>query len=70
MTPTSIISSFQFGDQWENRLQRLNPGGINLGKLGAVDEIGDQVIHGQIGLQEGIRRIHQVDQNCLQKWTM
>lgn len=60
VSPTAIICSIKIENQWISRLKRVQPGGIHLGKLSQVDEIGDQVIQGQMGMPEGIQRLRKI----------
>ena len=59
--PTGITVSFKFENEHEEtRMERLNPGGINLGKLAEVDHVVDQVIIGFLTVEEGKKEINQI----------
>lgn len=59
-TPTSIMIGF--GHRLEQRvhLLRVEPGEPNLGKLAQVDHIVRDVVEGNIGAVEGLRRVHSI----------
>ncbi|NRA63905.1 MAG: threonine/serine exporter family protein [Pseudobacteriovorax sp.] len=71
VTPTSLICSFKFADEWVTRLKRVEPGGIDLGKLAEVDAIGDRVIRAEIGLEQGTRLIQDLaDEKDSRLWLL
>jgi uncharacterized membrane protein YjjP (DUF1212 family) len=51
--PTAIFSSFQYGEDEVSRIERVEPSGINLGRLTVINEIVLDVIHGRASLTEG-----------------
>lgn len=56
--PTSLMASFKVSaDAEENRMERLDPGKINLTKLIAVDQLIDQVAGGKVTVQSGTEKI-------------
>jgi uncharacterized membrane protein YjjP (DUF1212 family) len=60
-TPTSLMASFQTEDDDElSRLSRVQPGGINLGKLSLVDELAEKVADGVVTLDEGQKKLQQI----------
>ncbi|SMF68875.1 threonine/serine ThrE exporter family protein [Pseudobacteriovorax antillogorgiicola] len=61
VTPTAIISSVKIDGEWQSRLQRVTPGGIDLGKLSLVDDVGDKVTHGVMNMQAGIEQIRKIN---------
>jgi len=77
-TPTSVLFSFTDRAAGEGgmlaeltQVVRVSPGHDDLRNLGAVDEIADQVIDGQIDIDEGFRRLHAIcDQPSVQRATM
>lgn len=70
--PTGIILSFSdpmrgpFSDT--TRVIRLEPGDIDLGKLCRVDAIAEQVLAGEIGIEQGRDELRMLDQP-LSGWT-
>ncbi|HLW57740.1 MAG TPA: threonine/serine exporter family protein [Bacteriovoracaceae bacterium] len=54
--PTAIFSSFtdQEGEEEVTKIHRVEPVGVNLGKLSQVDMISREVISGQISYEDGI----------------
>ena len=59
--PTSIVASFRLPDGEEfTRMNRLEPGKVNLEKLCLVDETVDRVIDEKISLDEGIMAVDEV----------
>lgn len=59
-TPTQIVAAFgPRGDQ-HVAMERVEPGEIDLGKLGALDQLADAVVAGELGIEDGVRRIEQV----------
>lgn len=51
--PTAIFCSFRFLDEEVTRIVRIEPSGINLGRLTQTDAIAQKVIKGEIGFEEG-----------------
>ena len=59
-TPTSIMIGFGYRLDQRVHLLRVEPGEPNLGKLAQVDHIVRDVVEGNIGAVEGLRRVHAV----------
>lgn len=59
-TPTSIMIGFGHRLDQRVHLLRVEPGEPNLGKLAQVDHIVRDVVEGNIGAVEGLRRVHSV----------
>ena len=64
-TPTSIVLSFSDASREDElaeitKVVRMPPGEVNLKRLCLVDEIGDEVIGGRLGLAEGRRRLREI----------
>lgn len=51
--PTGIFASFKFGDDEETRMERLDPGKVNLSKLFHVDQAVDYVTWDKLSLKDG-----------------
>lgn len=62
VAPTAIIVSVKIKGQWHSRLQRVSPGGIDLGRLSLLDRIGEDVINGKMEIRDGIQRIQEAAQ--------
>jgi uncharacterized membrane protein YjjP (DUF1212 family) len=58
--PTSLHSHFSHGDEEMTRIERVEPMGVNLGKLAEVDLVSRDVISNQISFEEGIARLDQI----------
>lgn len=58
--PTSIISSFSHGDEEITRIERVEPMGINLGRLAKVDTVANQVIENKISYEEGFNQLNDI----------
>lgn len=58
--PTSIHSSFTNGEEEITRIERVEPMGVNLGKLSDVDLVSREVISNQITFEEGITRLEEI----------
>lgn len=54
--PTGIFASFKSTDDEFNRMERLEPGKINLAKLYFVDQTVDQVAENSITIEDGIQQ--------------
>jgi uncharacterized membrane protein YjjP (DUF1212 family) len=52
--PTSITSSFSFEDEFVTKLDRVEPVGVNLGRLSSADLIAQKVMSGETSLEDGI----------------
>jgi uncharacterized membrane protein YjjP (DUF1212 family) len=58
--PTAIFSSFSFGDEEIAKIDRVEPVGVNLGKLSKVDLIARDVISGTLSFDEGNHKLDEV----------
>lgn len=58
--PTAILSSFHAGDEEITKIERVEPMGVNLGKLSKIDQIARDVIHNAISYEEGAQRLDDV----------
>lgn len=58
--PTAILSSFHAGDEEITKIERVEPMGVNLGKLSRIDKIARDVIHNAISYEEGSQRLDDV----------
>ncbi len=58
--PTAIFCSFRFLDEDVTRIARVEPSGINLGKLAKVDRVAQEVISGQVSFDEGFTRLEDI----------
>lgn len=58
--PTSIISSFSSGDEEFTKIERVEPMGVNLGKLSNLDQVSREVISDQISYEEGYQKLEDI----------
>jgi uncharacterized membrane protein YjjP (DUF1212 family) len=58
--PTSITSSFNYRDEIITKLDRVEPVGVNLGKLSQADLIAQAVIKGELSFEEGIKKLDEM----------
>lgn len=59
--PTSLSASFKFSDDYEEaRMERLEPGKINLSKLHAVDHVIDEVLTENLTIRAGRDHIRKI----------
>lgn len=58
--PTSLHSHFSNGEEEMTRIERVEPMGVNLGKLAQVDMVSRDVISNQISFEEGVARLDQI----------
>lgn len=58
--PTSLHSHFSNGEEEMTRIERVEPMGVNLGKLSQVDLVSREVIGNQITFEEGISRLDEI----------
>lgn len=56
--PTAILSSFSNDEEEITKIERVEPMGVNLGKLSNLDLVAREVIHHKISYEEGY---HQLD---------
>lgn len=55
--PTGIFASFKEEGHEQTRMERLDPGKVNLSKLYFVDQVVDEVIENQISLKAGAAKV-------------
>lgn len=58
--PTAIMSSFSNGEEEITKLERVEPIGVNLGRLSKIDLIAREVIDNKITYEEGYQRLDEV----------
>jgi len=58
--PTLITSSFFYRDEIITKLDRVEPVGVNLGKLSRADLVAQAVMRGEIGFEQGIKKLDEV----------
>ena len=58
--PTGIIASFSCQDGDENRMVRVNSGGVDLCKMSLIDETVDQVYNEKLTIHEGVERVDSI----------
>lgn len=51
--PTAIFSSFSHGEEEVTKIERVEPMGIDLGRLSKVDLISQEVMQGQMSFEDG-----------------
>jgi uncharacterized membrane protein YjjP (DUF1212 family) len=61
--PTAIFCSFRFLDDEVTRIVRVEPSGVNLGRLTKVDQVAQDVIHRQLPLEVGSERLEAIFNN-------
>ncbi len=59
--PTAIFSSFSHGEDEVTKIERVEPKGIDLGRLSKVDLVSQEVLQGQITFEEGGIRLDEID---------
>lgn len=59
--PTAIFSSFSLGDEEVTKIERVEPRGIDLGRLSKVDLVSQEVLQGQITFEEGAQALDAID---------
>src|SRR5690606_5006834 len=59
--PTSIMAGFGPPGGQKASLIRVEPGGVDLGKMAQLDEVTGQVVRGEVSLAEGIRQIDKIN---------
>ena len=59
--PTAIFSSFSHGEDEVTKIERVEPKGIDLGRLSKVDLVSQEVMQGQISFEEGGQRLDEID---------
>ncbi len=58
--PTAIFCSFRFLDDEVTRIARVEPSGVNLGRLTKVDQVAQDVIRNKLGVDEGSQRLEEI----------
>jgi uncharacterized membrane protein YjjP (DUF1212 family) len=58
--PTSISCSFNCGDEEVTRVERVEPMGVNLGKLSQVDLVAQEVVQGRLSYEEGNQKLEEI----------
>lgn len=69
--PTAIFSSFSYQDEEITKIERVEPMGVNLGKLSQVDHVAREVIQGEKTYEEGSLRLDEIlnDQEIYSRFT-
>lgn len=58
--PTAILSSFTKGDEEITKIERVEPMGVNLGKLSKLDLVAREVIRNEISYEEGYQKLDEI----------
>lgn len=58
--PTAILSSFSNGDEEVTKIERVEPMGVNLGKLSNLDNVAREVIRNEISYEEGYQKLESI----------
>lgn len=58
--PTAILSSFSNEEEEVTKIERVEPMGVNLGKLSNLDLVAREVISNQISYEEGYQRLDDI----------
>jgi uncharacterized membrane protein YjjP (DUF1212 family) len=58
--PTAILSSFSHGEEEMTKIERVEPMGVNLGKLSKIDLVAREVIRNQISYEEGFQKLNDI----------
>jgi uncharacterized membrane protein YjjP (DUF1212 family) len=58
--PTAILSSFSNDEEEITKIERVEPMGVNLGKLSKLDLVAREVIRNQISYEEGYHRLDEI----------
>jgi uncharacterized membrane protein YjjP (DUF1212 family) len=58
--PTAIFSSFSYEDEEITKIERVEPMGVDLGKLSQVDFVAREVIQGEKTYEEGSLRLDEI----------
>ncbi len=59
--PTSIMAGFGPPGDQKASLIRVDPGGVDLGKMAQLDEVTGQVVRGEVSLAEGMLQIDKIN---------
>lgn len=58
--PTAIFSSFSDGNDEVTKIERVEPMGVNLGKLSKVDQVAREVIQGEKSYEDASQRLDDI----------
>lgn len=58
--PTAILSSFDNGEEEVTKIERVEPMGVNLGKLSKIDLVAREVIRNEISYEEGYQKLDEI----------
>lgn len=58
--PTAILSHFSNGEEEITKIERVEPMGVNLGKLSKLDKVSRDVISNNISYEEGFKKLDEV----------
>lgn len=58
--PTAILSSFSNDEEEITKIERVEPMGVNLGKLSKLDLVAREVIRNQISYEEGYQKLDEI----------
>lgn len=58
--PTSIVSSFSNDEEEVTKVERVEPMGVNLGKLSKIDLVAREVIENKISYEEGYQKLDDI----------
>lgn len=69
--PTAIFCSFRFLDEDVTRIVRIEPSGINLGRLTRLDQVAQDVINHRVELDEGAERLEKIlnEEDLIPAWA-
>lgn len=59
-TPTQLMAAFGPTGQQQVVMLRVEPGDIDLAKLAALDALADDVVAGEVDVEEGLRRVQAI----------
>lgn len=58
--PTAIFCSFSYEDEEITKIERVEPVGVNLGRLSKVDKVAKDVIQGSLTFEEGSTKLDEI----------
>lgn len=58
--PTSIVAGFTKGEDEMTKIERVEPMGVNLGKLSDIDTVSRAVIENKISYEEGYQKLDEI----------
>jgi uncharacterized membrane protein YjjP (DUF1212 family) len=58
--PTAILSSFSNDEEEVTKIERVEPMGVNLGRLSQIDLVSQEVIQNKISYEEGYQRLDEI----------